>query len=343
MATEQPIIGLSIGDTNSVSPELLLRVVGDYALHSHARLVVFGGVDVLSYYRQKLGLEVPIHGFSSIKMFREQNFPPTGICVVNCWETITPVCVGQPTTESGECARKALTQACVSLQQGEIDGLVTMPIHKYNIQAEDFSFSGHTPFLRSFFHAPDAFMMMVGEQGRVALLSEHLCVRDAVDYVTKENIIPKIQTLKRSLQEDFQITKPKIAVLGVNPHCGDGGVCGTEEQTHIMPAIDQLQAEGDMFVFGPYSADGFFAHGHTKHFDAVLAMYHDQGMIGFKTTTHAGVNYTAGLAGFVRTSPDHGTAFDIACQNRVDPSSTYAAIFTALDILRAKKKRHQPT
>ena len=212
-----------------------------------------------------------------------------------------------------------------------------MPIHKNNTQTNDFKYTGHTPFLKDKFAAKDVLMLMVTQNLKVALLSEHVPVSDIAKYVTKENIISKVNLLQQSLIKDFGIAKPKIAVLGLNPHAGDGGLIGKEEKEIIKPTIDELQAKGSK-IFGPYAADGFFARHHDENFDAVLAMYHDQGLIPFKSLDkEQGVNYTAGL-NVVRTSPDHGTAFDIAGKGIANTSSFLEALFTCVDIIHQRSE-----
>jgi 4-hydroxythreonine-4-phosphate dehydrogenase len=231
--------------------------------------------------------------------------------------------------QSGRIKRKAATQA---LKEGIIHALITAPIHKKNVQGNDFDYTGHTPFLKAFFEVKDVLMLMAAGDFRVGLVTEHLPLKDVASHITKESILSKINILHASLKRDFNIDKPKIGVLALNPHAGDEGLIGTEEEDIIKPAIREAK-QRNMLVSGPFSADAFFARGYQSRFDAVLAMYHDQGLIPFKSLSQTdGINFTAGL-NFIRTSPDHGTAFDIAGKNRADPSSFIAAIFGALDIL----------
>ena len=223
------------------------------------------------------------------------------------------------------------------MKEGKIDGLVTAPIHKKNTQSEEFNFTGHTPYLKNLFGVQDVAMFMVAENMRVALLTEHVPVKDVATHITREAILSKLQIINNSLKKDFNIDKPKIAVLGLNPHAGDEGLIGKEEEEIIKPAVKEAK-QRDIFCFGPYSADAFFARGHYEKFDAVLAMYHDQGLIPFKSLAFGeGVNYTAGLNG-IRTSPDHGVAFDIAGKNKADESSFREAIYKAVDIIRGRKE-----
>jgi 4-hydroxythreonine-4-phosphate dehydrogenase len=237
----------------------------------------------------------------------------------------------------GKHAYLSLQAAVEALKANQIHGLVTAPIHKKTIQSEAFNYSGHTPFLKDSFNVNDVAMLMVAENMRVAVLTEHVPVKDITKYVTKEAIVSKLEILHKSLQQDFGIQKPKIAVLGLNPHAGDEGLIGDEEEQIIKPAIKEAKQHHGIFVFGPYSADAFFARAQYEKFDVVLAMYHDQGLIPFKSLAKGkSVNYTAGLP-VVRTSPDHGTAFDIAGKNKADASSLLESIFTAVDIIRARQ------
>ena len=217
------------------------------------------------------------------------------------------------------------------LKEGKIDVLVTAPIHKKNIQGPEFQFTGHTPFLRSYFNVPDVLMLMTAENMRVGLVTEHLPIAEVAKHITRENIIKKLNILNQSLQKDFGIDKPRIALLGLNPHAGDDGLIGKEEEEIIKPLVKDAR-RNNIFAFGPYSADSFFARGTYTEFDAVLAMYHDQGLVAFKTLAQGdGVNFTAGLS-VVRTSPDHGTAFDIAGKNLARPDSMIAAINLAVEL-----------
>jgi 4-hydroxythreonine-4-phosphate dehydrogenase len=226
--------------------------------------------------------------------------------------------------------------AADGLKQRHLDGIVTAPIHKKNVQSDDFNFTGHTPFLQALTGVPDVLMLLYAMNLRIGLITEHLPIKVVVQHISKESILSKINLLHASLKRDFGIDKPRIALLGLNPHAGDEGLIGSEEETIIKPAI--REAKKDKLVYGPYSADAFFARGSHQQFDAVLAMYHDQGLIPFKAIALGeGVNFTAGLP-FVRTSPDHGTAFDIAGKNKADATSFTAAVFECLDIISKRKE-----
>ena len=257
------------------------------------------------------------------------------INLFNCWEEEVQITPGQLNETGGKYARISLQMATEALKNGDIDALVTAPIHKSNIQGEGFNHTGHTPYLRDAFGVPDVVMLMVADNMKVALLSEHVPIAEAAKEVTKEAIQRKIKILVSALKRDYGIDKPKIAVLALNPHAGDEGLIGTEEQTIITPAVKELKQSG-LMVFGPYPADAFFARNQYLKFDAVLAMYHDQGLIPFKSLqVGEGVNYTAGLP-TVRTSPDHGTAFDIAGQGKADHTSMLAALYEAIDIINRR-------
>jgi 4-hydroxythreonine-4-phosphate dehydrogenase len=257
--------------------------------------------------------------------------------VFNCWEEEVQITPGVLNETGGKYAAKALEIAIKCMKDGFIDGLVTAPIHKNNIQSATFTYTGHTPFLRDAFGANDVLMFMTAENMRVGLLTEHVPIADVAKFVTTENILDKLYLMNDSLVKDFGIDNPRIAVLGLNPHAGDDGLIGREEIDQITPAIKHAKSQG-ILSFGPYSADAFFAREMFKQFDGVLAMYHDQGLIPFKSlATGNGINYTAGLD-IVRTSPDHGTAFDIAGKNIADPDSFRQAIFTCLDILEQRER-----
>jgi 4-hydroxythreonine-4-phosphate dehydrogenase len=243
---------------------------------------------------------------------------------------ITP---GQLTDAGGKYAVRSLRAAVQALKAKHIQALVTAPVHKKNVQSPEFNFSGHTPFLKDFYGVDDVVMLMCADNMRVGLVTEHVPVKDIAQHIIRQSILKKLFILKESLQKDFGIDKPKIAVLGLNPHAGDEGLVGKEEEEQIKPAIKEAK-HNNILAFGPYSADAFFARGSYEKFDAVLAMYHDQGLIPFKSLAKGeGINYTAGLPG-VRTSPDHGTAFDIAGKDKADESSFRQSIYTAVDILQ---------
>lgn len=325
----KPVIGFSCGDINGIGPEVIIKSVGDARLLEICTPVIFASNKVINFYRK--GIADLSFNFLSIKDLSRINHKQ--INVYNCWDEEVPINTGIINELGGKYAIKSLTVAAQMLKEGKINGLVTAPIHKKNIQSNTFSFTGHTPFLKSLFNSDDVLMLMVSENLRIGLVTEHVPIRDVAQNITKEIIAGKLKILHASLQRDFGIMKPRIAVLGLNPHAGDEGLVGREEEEVIKPAIKEAK-QNNMLVTGPFSADAFFARGQYDKFDAVLAMYHDQGLIPFKSLSIGeGVNFTAGITG-IRTSPDHGTAFDIAGQNRADESSLRAAIFTCVDIMK---------
>ncbi|RYY46095.1 MAG: 4-hydroxythreonine-4-phosphate dehydrogenase PdxA [Chitinophagaceae bacterium] len=327
-ADNKPVIGVSCGDLNGVGPEIIIKTFSDARLLEFCTPVIFANNKLINFYRKSLA-DINF-SFSSIKDSTRIN--PKQVNVYNCWEEDVNITPGQLTDEAGKFAIMSLEIAAGALKAGKLDGLITAPIHKKNIQSETFNYPGHTPFLKQLFEVKEVAMFMVAENMKVALLTEHVPLKDVAQYITKEAIISKLRLMNDSLKKDFAINKPKIAVLGLNPHAGDEGLLGKEEIEIIKPAIKEAKQK-DVFCFGPYSADAFFARGQHEKFDAVLALYHDQGLIPFKSLAHGeGVNYTAGLSG-VRTSPDHGTAFDIAGKGIADETSFRAALFTCLDII----------
>ncbi len=329
----KPVIGISCGDINGIGLEIIIKTIGDPRLLEICTPVLFASNKVLNFYRKALP-EVNFN-FSSIKDSSRINHKQVNL--YNCWEDEVAITPGILNEIGGKYAVLSLVTAAQALKEGKINGLVTAPIHKKNTQSEEFNFTGHTPYLKNLFGVTDALMFMVAENMRVALVTEHVAVKDIANYITREIIASKLQLVNNSLRKDFGIDKPKIAVLGLNPHAGDEGLIGKEEEEIIKPAIKDAK-QRDIFCFGPYAADAFFARGSHEKFDAVLAMYHDQGLIPFKSLALGeGVNYTAGIAG-VRTSPDHGVAFDIAGKNKADEGSFREAIFRCIDIINGRKE-----
>lgn len=332
----KPVIGITCGDLNGVGPELIIKTFSDTRLLEFCTPVIFANNKVINFYRKSLA-DINF-SFSSIKDSTRIN--PKQVNVYNCWEEDVNIAPGQLSDEAGKYAIVSLEIATQALKAGKLDGLITAPIHKKNIQSEHFKHAGHTPYLKQIFEVKEVAMFMVAENMKVALLTEHLPLKEVSQYITKEAIISKLKLMKESLRKDFGVNKPKIAVLGLNPHSGDEGLLGKEEEEIIKPAIKDAKQQ-DVFCFGPYSADAFFARGQHEKFDAVLAMYHDQGLIPFKSLALGeGVNYTAGLSG-VRTSPDHGTAFDIAGKGIADESSFRAALYTCLDIIHNRSENKE--
>jgi 4-hydroxythreonine-4-phosphate dehydrogenase len=327
----KPNIGISCGDLNGIGIELIIKAFSDMRVMELCTPVIFASNKIINFYRKSIP-EVNFNYQNTKELNRLSN---KQVNVFNCWEEEVTITPGQLNDTGGNYAIRSLRAAVEALKQNHIQGLVTAPIHKKNIQSAGFNFTGHTPFLKSFFSAPDVVMMLCSGDFRVALVTEHIPVKEIAQYITTEVILSKLNIIHQSLVKDFNIEKPKIAVLGLNPHAGDEGLIGKEEEDIIKPAIKE--AKHSMIVSGPYSADAFFARGYHERFDTVLAMYHDQGLIPFKTLAGDGVNFTAGLP-VVRTSPDHGTAFDIAGKNKADASSFLAATFECIDIIQRRNE-----
>ena len=333
----KPIIGFTCGDINGIGPELIIKTLSDNRILEFCTPVIFANNKTLNFYRKSLP---DTHfNFSIIKDATRIN--PRQVNVYHCWEEEIAITPGIINETGGKYAALSLTTAAEALKGGKINGLITAPIHKKNIQSPAFNFTGHTPYLKNLFGAKDVAMMMVAENMRIALLTEHVPVKDIAANISKDAIISKLMVINESLKKDFGITKPKIAVLGLNPHAGDDGLVGKEEMEIIKPAVKEAKQTKDIFCFGPYSADAFFARGQYEKFDTVLALYHDQGLIPFKSlAVGEGVNFTAGLSA-VRTSPDHGTAFDIAGKGIADDASFKAALFTCLEIIYNRNEHKQ--
>ena len=328
----KPVIGFTCGDVNGIGTELIIKTLSDLRILEICTPVVFASNKVINFYRKSVP-EI-VFNFMNIKELSRVNHKQVNI--YNCWEEEVAITPGVMNETGGKYAIKSLLAATQALKENKIHGLVTAPLHKKNIQSQEFNFAGHTPFLKNLFEVKDVVMLLTSENLKVALVTEHVPVKDIAQNITRENIAGKLNILHTSLQQDFGIDKPKIAVLGLNPHAGDEGLIGREEEEIIKPAIKDAK-QRNMLVVGPFSADAFFARAQYKKFDAVLAIYHDQGLIPFKSLSIGeGVNFTAGIAG-VRTSPDHGTAFDIAGKNQADESSFRQAIFTCVDIINSKK------
>ncbi|MFM9909786.1 MAG: 4-hydroxythreonine-4-phosphate dehydrogenase PdxA [Chitinophagaceae bacterium] len=327
---QKPVIGITVGDINGIGIELIIKTFSDQRLLEMCTPVIFGSNKAINFYRKAVSENT--FNYQNIKDLSRINYKQVN--VLNCWEEEVAINPGQLTETGGNYAVKSLVAAAEALKERKIHGLVTAPIHKKNTQSATFNFTGHTPYLKSLFEAKDVVMMMVAENMRVALVSEHIPISEVAKYVTRENMLSKLSILHQSLIKDFGIDKPRIAVLGLNPHAGDEGLVGKEEEEIIRPAIKE--AKHNMLVVGPFSADAFFARRHHTKFDAVLAMYHDQGLIPFKSLASGeGINFTAGFAG-VRTSPDHGTAFDIAGKDKADASSFLMAIYECIDIINRR-------
>jgi len=325
-------VGITLGDVAGIGPEIIMKTFSEDHIYKHFTPILFGNPRVLSYYKKILNTDK--FQYSSVKGY--QNLSHNTLNIVPVWEEEFAITPGTPTEITGSYALKSLQAACEALKAKHIDVLVTAPINKEFIHSDKFPFAGHTEYLMEYFEAKDNLMFMVSEGLRVGLVTNHNAIKDVASKISKEKIIRKLQLMNTSLKEDFGIDKPRIAVLGLNPHAGDGGVIGNEEVNVILPAVQEAKNLG-MTVFGPYPADGFFASCNYNKFDAVLAMYHDQGLIPFKyIASEDGTNFTAGL-NVVRTSPDHGTAEDIAGKGIADETSFRKAIYTAIDIFTSRQ------
>lgn len=326
---ENIIVGISIGDLNGIGSEVVLKTFEDNRMLELCTPVIFANVKTLSFLKKSFESTAMLHGID-----RLDQLVIGKINVLNIWREGFTLEYGVNDPIVGQHAIKSFVAATNALKEGLVDVLVTAPINKYNVQSEEFKFPGHTDYLNQELKG-NALMLMVQDNLRVGLLTDHIAVNEVASHLTEELIRQKIETIKQTLIQDFSINKPKIAVLGLNPHAGDGGVIGKEDDAIIKPVIKKMFEKGTM-VFGPYPADGFFGSGQYEKFDAVIATYHDQGLIPFKTLSFGnGVNYTAGLDK-IRTSPDHGTAYDIAGKGIADFNSFKEAVYLAIDIYNSR-------
>ena len=329
--SDKIIVGISIGDLNGIGLEVILKTFQDKRMLDFCTPLLFGSTKVVSYHKKALNMEVPVHGISSINQINHNK-----INVLNLWKEDISIELGKATKQSGEYAAKSLETAVAHLKDNKIDLLLTAPINKETIQSETFNFPGHTEYLEDKLDGKSLMILMTDEL-RIGLITGHIPISKVAEAITPSLIKEKVVTMYTSLVQDFGINKPKIAVLGLNPHCGDKGVIGLEDDEIIKPTIDEIRESGKL-VFGPYAADGFFGSETYRQFDGVLATYHDQGLAPFKALSFGnGVNYTAGLSE-IRTSPDHGTGFDIAGKNKANSSSFKEALFSAIQIFKTKKE-----
>jgi len=330
---KKPIIGISIGDINGIGPEVVIKSFIDHRVLRHMVPVIYCSSKVISFYRKKLKLDQ--FNFHQTKGF--DNLHAKKVNVLSFSNENIEINCGEVRPEAGSYAFSSLEKACEDLQSGAIEALVTAPINKNNIQSDSFSFPGHTEYLADKFGAKDNLMFMVSDSLRVGVVTGHIPLLKVPAVLTSELITSKLSIMIKSLKKDFGILKPKIAVLGLNPHAGENGLLGSEEEDIISPAIEALKQKGNL-IFGPFPADGFFGSGQFKGYDGVMAMYHDQGLIPFKSLTfEEGVNFTAGLD-IVRSSPDHGTAYSIAGKGVSNPESFIKALFLAKDVLENRKE-----
>jgi len=332
MEKKQIIAGISHGDINGIGYEIIIKALSDHLITDICIPVIYGSPKVAAYHRKALN----ISGISFNNIRTADEAHPKKVNMINCLDDNIRVELGKATPQGGEAALISLEKAVGDLKSGKIDVLITAPIDKQNIQSERFSFKGHTEYLKSEAGVEEALMFMVGESMRIGVATGHIPLNKVSELITVESLLSKIRMMNQSLVLDFGIRKSRIAVFGLNPHAGDNSLLGTEEVEIIIPAIQQANKEG-ILAFGPFPADGFFGAGSFTQFDGILAMYHDQGLTPFKALSFdSGVNFTAGLP-FIRTSPIHGTAFDIAGKGIASENSFRQAIYFACDIFRNRQ------
>lgn len=340
MSNNKIKVGITHGDTNGIGYEVILKVLEDARIADLCTIVVYGSAKAAAFYRKAMEL-APVQ---LVRVDKAADARDGAFSIVNVVGEDLKIEPGQPAEAAGQAALAALEAAVEDLRNGDIDVLVTAPINKHSIQSEKFHFPGHTEYLEAAAadedETPKALMVMCSENMRVALVTTHTPLAEVPAAITREAVLDKITAFSASLRRDFGVPTPRIAVLSLNPHAGENGLLGKEEEEILAPAIAEAR-EKKMLVFGPYASDGFFGSGAYKAFDGILAMYHDQGLTPFKTLAmDSGVNFTAGLP-FVRTSPDHGTGYDIAGKNQASPESMRCAIYTAIDIFRNRQNHDE--
>ena len=338
MPQNLPRLGFSVGDLAGIGPEVIYKTLLDERLLKICTPVIYGTATALFD-------DFPTPADAGHLTFRQlrdaADIAPGRLNAVTCWDEDFVLAPGQPSPATGAAARESLLSAARDLKAGKLDAIVTAPISKDNTQADDFRFPGHTEFLTSYFEAPESLMFLVDEDLRIATVTGHIPLKDVAARLTPELLRTKITLLLKSLKQDFGILKPRIAVLGLNPHAGENGLLGREEGDIVTPVIQQFAHDGHL-VLGPFPADGYFGTQQFRQFDATLALYHDQGLIPFKLMAfERGVNFTAGLP-VVRTSPDHGTAYGIAGQYKADESSFRAAVYLACEVWQQRWENAQP-
>lgn len=330
--SRKPVIGITMGDINGIGPEVIMKALLDNRILQYLDPVIYGSGKTLSYYRKSLNLD----DFNYAQVKDATSLLNKRINVVNCWDEAVEIKMGESTQDAGRCSRLAIERASEDLENELIDAIVTAPINKSNIHSDEFTFTGHTDYLEQRFGSGNSLMMMVSNNLKVAVMTGHIPISQVAPSINADNFKKKLAILERSMIDDFGISKPKIAVLGLNPHAGEDGLIGKEENEIIGPVIQKAKENGKLF-FGPFPSDGFFGNVQYNKFDAILAMYHDQGLIPFKSLSFdTGVNYTAGI-NIVRTSPDHGTAYSIAGKNIASENSMREAIFLAHEIIKKRK------
>ncbi|MBP3253924.1 MAG: 4-hydroxythreonine-4-phosphate dehydrogenase PdxA [Bacteroidales bacterium] len=326
-------IGISQGDINGIGYEVMLKCFSDSRMMDTCTPILYGSSKILSYHKKLINAG----DFAFVNIRNAEQAQARKFNVLNLIQDEVKIDIGQPTPIGGQLAAMSLERACSELMEGRIDALVTNPINKKNIQSETFNFPGHTEYLTKKFRSEESLMIMTCRNIHIGIMTNHLALKDVPNVVTKDLILRKLRVMNLSLKRDFGIRMPKIAVLALNPHAGDHGLIGSEDDDIVSPAVKQAFDEG-ILAFGPYPSDGFFGNGSMNDFDGVMALYHDQGLIPFKLMSFTeGVNFTAGLP-FVRTSPAHGTAFEIAGKNKASAQSFRNAVYLAVDILKHRKE-----
>ncbi len=332
--SEKIKVGISIGDTNGIGLEIILKTFSDTRMLEICTPILFASNKTVSIHKKEINIDTQIHSIENVTKVLNNK-----INLVNVWRENVAIDFGKETKEGGKYAFLSLQAAVKALKNNDIDILVTAPINKHNIQSDDFNFKGHTEFLEANLEG-ESLMILMTDEIKIGLVTGHIPVQKIAETITPDLLIKKVTILYNSLLQDFGISKPKIAVLGLNPHCGDNGVIGTEDDEIVRPTLEKIQAEGKL-VYGPYSSDSFFGSESYKNFDGILAMYHDQGLAPFKALSFGnGVNFTAGL-NKVRTSPDHGTAYEIAGKGIANHNSFKEALYTALDIYKFRKEYNE--
>lgn len=339
MDSRKIIIGITHGDMNGIGYEVILKAMADNRILDICTPIIYGSSKIAGFYKKQLNIQ----GINLNIIHSANEANNKHVNIINCVDDEVKVEPGISTLEAGKCSFEALERATNDLREGKIDALVTAPINKKNIQSDEFHFQGHTEYLENKFGEKNSsLMMLVNNSLRIAVVTGHIPLKDVSSTLTQDLILKKLKVMNHSLIQDFAIVKPRIAVLSLNPHASDEGLIGNEEEQIIIPTLKKAEEKG-ILCFGPYPADGFFGSGHFKHFDGILAMYHDQGLIPFKTMSmDNGVNFTAGLP-IIRTSPDHGTAYDLAGKNEAYESSLLSAIYLATDIYRNRKFHEEIT
>lgn len=330
--SDHPVIGISIGDLNGIGPEVILKTLADPRILKICVPVVYGSLKVFSKYKKILEMEdINFHIGKSIDTINHKK-----VNLISCWEEDAEIEPGKVTLDAGKYAFISLKRATEDVIAQKLDAILTAPINKMNIQNQDFKFPGHTEYFTEKCGVSESLMLLVSGGLRVGIVTGHIPLSEVKNNITREKILTKVNILYKSLKGDFGISKPKIALLGLNPHAGEAGLLGKEEKDIMIPLIEELKNKG-ILIFGPFPADGFFGGHHYSKFDGVLGMYHDQGLIPFKTLAFdSGVNFTAGLP-IIRTSPDHGTAYDIAGKNLANEGSFREALYLACDMVKSRK------